>query len=602
MGSFANTSSVSITSLSQITATSEWAPGVTPPGGFPNAPCEVRLDPAYAIWEINPKIPPPGTVYITVDQSRNTTVTSRTCTQSILDDDWNAGLNRTAHFGGQYGADFDEDCNWQGKYIDSSGRNSSVATAIYPGPSTVCDLGDQLGISFTTLKDGSKTSGIYWGSKIEGKILYTDYFTSEYRTYENAAGSSYSVLNWIMPSLPNYFPEWSDVMKTCTSIWFNTSPNTLTAANFLTSITTIPTAVGVSTEPTSVPTVLPGETPPPAPTPTPTSTPPPVAAPASPPPNSSLSPSPGSNASGNIISVINGQPKPTTTPTAVPAPAPEPSSHSNNQPAPVAPAPEDTQPSSNRPQGNSPQATDDSAAQPAQPPANSPPARAAPSMTIPALILTLPSTTLTLAPGGTAGILPNGESISLALSIPPSATNIQSPGPQIPVPSTAPAVVIGTKTFALSDLVLPSPTVENPVSAFGVRETRFVVAVPTPVSQGTGKQQGQGGAVTGQGGVTLTLAPSVVVTLSGAVVAGPRNGDEIESVVGDIGRYIAAGIGQGQVAGGAKGNGTGTGIGTASATGRNGTVSYTGVGGRKEMGMALVGVIGLMTGVLAIGL
>ncbi|KAG8630128.1 hypothetical protein KVT40_001747 [Elsinoe batatas] len=652
--------SISPTSTSIFpTSITSLVPGVTPPGGFPKVGCEVRLDPAYAVWKVNPALSPPGTVYITVDETKNTTITSKTCTQSILDADWSAGISRTAWFGGQYGADFDSNCNWLGKYIDSSGRNSSVATAIYPGPSTVCDLGDQLGISFTLSSDATSTRGIYWGSSIQGEILYTDFFTSEYRTYTLRDGSTYSQVNFIMPSLANYFPDWSDVIKTCTSVWFNTSPNTLTAANFLTSVTTIRAAEGAATPPAAPPTLVPGapQLPPPTPEPTPRPAAPTPADPSPSPapwnpqpqmpggtepitrptmeatnggglipavPSARPAQSQGNNVGGNIISLINSGAKPT----AGTGGQAESNAGSNagsntgfnsgsnpgsNAGSNVNPNPASNSGSNIGSNAGTGAGTGSSGSNPGSNPERPPnapliPAPSTPaSTTLPALIITASGQTATIAPGA-APVTIGGQVISI-------------PAPSAASPSSEPVVVIGSKTVALAEALSPTGAVREMVQGAEVRATSFVVAMPTGAPGSGSAAGGRAGSGTGTGvgsvgtGAAGSLQEGVPGTgvISGQAGSGDAGGQAQASytltlapglvvtvpvatpTVG-VGGYVNAGLG-GQAGSGSGGVSTqGAGVGQNGGRSRNGTVvPFTGAATRVG------GVLSLLGSVMAVG-
>ncbi|TKX18800.1 hypothetical protein C1H76_9061 [Elsinoe australis] len=470
--------------------------------------CSLTLQPAYMTWATNSSLPPLATTVLFVNPSSNQTSTSIDCNTQVLSQYYlNKGI------GAQKITGVDDNCNLVGTFPNIEqvkGVNefyTSSATATYPA--TYLDIGIRFGaagIFKTTYANGSsacltsRNSYTTAGGKTYTGLLTKTTITETSIVAVNATGIStgtYTRTYTLMPELADYFPD-DEVIQQCASyVSFETSPNTLTAANYLTQVRTVPGAAPAQPSPNpppgpEQPAPPPAESPnqpaqpaPPAPpvaeTPTPGNVPQP---PAAAPPTTSAGPAPAptpqnpdnagpgqqpqpgqpqqSPGIGNLISAIIGvgqgqgqrQPQPTpVTQGSGGAVAPPPPANNN---------PGDDSPSGNPPSnpgtGNSPAANQggspNSPADPAQrgnPDGNS--AAASTPTTLPAVIIN----------GQTA--LPGGSALVIA-------------GETVSVDSAGASVAVGTTTVALA----AASTAFTNVPGLSVSVTSQVIYVPAQLT------------------------------------------------------------------------------------------------------------------------
>ncbi|KAF4553991.1 Hypothetical protein D9617_5g068660 [Elsinoe fawcettii] len=236
------------------------------------ATCNVYLTPAYITWVPAPmSYPVVGTTYLYVDLDKNTTSTSVTCTPSIVDD---IRSKSSGNLGQWMGATMDDDCTLRAPYWNANSRTDKFTTAIWPGPQTLMDLGNRIRFfgndvpgyqSFKTLPSGIPIYYTY------SDIIQDVGITSYQIPAVNGSWYTTKQLTFTMPGLSKIFPNVTELSKDCTTVFFETSPNTLTHANFLTQISTLPrtAAQGQVTQP-----VIPAQTAVPRPQPTPIQVPP----------------------------------------------------------------------------------------------------------------------------------------------------------------------------------------------------------------------------------------------------------------------------------------------------------------------------------------
>ncbi|KAF4551079.1 Hypothetical protein D9617_14g075350 [Elsinoe fawcettii] len=487
--------------------------------------CVLTLQPAYATWLTNSSIPPLATTYLVVNPSGNQTSTSVDCNTQVLTDYY---LNRVG--GAQKIQGVDENCRLIGNFPNIeqiSGINSFYTSdATFTYPATYLDAGIRFGAAgiFSTIyPNGSSSCLTYRNSYLTGAgtiysgVLSTTTVTTTSYFPSSVTGVSTVELTFtyrVMPELSSYYPNEAVIRQCGTKVSFETSPNTLTGANYLTSVRTLPGAAPVepspppsNPQPPSPPPQQPDQPAPPAPppgsTPAPGNSPqPPPAAPPTTVAGPSPAPTPQNPGSGNpgqqpqqpqpgqqsgignIISAIigvgqgqQGQPAPTQGSGNAPIVSPgQPANPENNN--------NPSNPGSNNPSG--PGAVPAAPNNPSQPNgqglAPAPPAGTVPT-TVPAAIIN----SQTLLPGGSA-ITAAGQTISLAADG---------------------GVVIGSTTVPSGQ----AATVLAGIPGLNVALTNVVANVPSTAAGGAPVQpsdianyivSGLGG--TGSGG-SVTLAP-----------------------------------------------------------------------------------------------
>ncbi|KAF4553137.1 Hypothetical protein D9617_8g051510 [Elsinoe fawcettii] len=193
----------------------EWAL-TAPAGGVPAPPvtldfwgdqgyCQLNLAPNWAVWEKNPSLPAQGTVVVTLDQNNKTLGSTRSC-------DFNTATTSWAR---EY---LNADCNWEGKYRGPGFNNWRTITQD-DSLSSVFGLGIYIGAVW---QYGS--THVLFGSTLEPNIFYTDPITL-----------TSSIMAPTMPALGKYIPVLSALVDKCSTVTFGDMPQTLYAANFLTS-------------------------------------------------------------------------------------------------------------------------------------------------------------------------------------------------------------------------------------------------------------------------------------------------------------------------------------------------------------------------------
>ncbi|KAF2223701.1 hypothetical protein BDZ85DRAFT_249592 [Elsinoe ampelina] len=201
----------------------------------PNS-CILHMSPVYYVWVPNPTAPPVGTKFVYVTANHSATSTSITCDQDAYfsQKDW------------RYAVDMGTDCSFTGampniKYDEDKIWTSNTVT--FPGPTTELSIGNMF-----YLKWYWPTSDGWWSTHLSTAKVYTE-------KDWNLTGAIYAK----MPSLPKYYPEIADVLRNCTNLLWETAPNSLTYANFLTQTITVPAAAagGHLTVPNVVPTSTP---------------------------------------------------------------------------------------------------------------------------------------------------------------------------------------------------------------------------------------------------------------------------------------------------------------------------------------------------------
>ncbi|PSK60222.1 hypothetical protein B9Z65_1120 [Elsinoe australis] len=213
--------------------------------------CSLTLQPAYMTWATNSSLPPLATTVLFVNPSSNQTSTSIDCNTQVLSQYYlNKGI------GAQKITGVDDNCNLVGTFPNIEqvkGVNefyTSSATATYPA--TYLDIGIRFGaagIFKTTHANGSsacltsRNSYTTAGGKTYTGLLTKTTITETSVVAANVTGIStgtYTRTYTLMPQLADYFPD-DEVIQQCASyVSFETSPNTLTAANYLTQVRTVP--------------------------------------------------------------------------------------------------------------------------------------------------------------------------------------------------------------------------------------------------------------------------------------------------------------------------------------------------------------------------
>ncbi|KAF4553118.1 Hypothetical protein D9617_8g051310 [Elsinoe fawcettii] len=202
------------------------------------ASCTLHMSPVYHVWVPNPTAPVVGTKYIYVTANASATSTSITCDQAAYTSqkDW------------RYAVEMGTDCSFTGTmqnvhYISIA---TPSVTVTYPGPTTELTIGD-----FFHAQWYWPTTAGWWSTTMSTGKVYTD---KDWSLVDD------SIYNVRMPSMPKYYPELADLFRNCTTILWETAPNSLTYANFLTSYITAPAAViGELTVPASRPTAQLGQ-------------------------------------------------------------------------------------------------------------------------------------------------------------------------------------------------------------------------------------------------------------------------------------------------------------------------------------------------------
>ncbi|PNS20486.1 Programmed cell death protein 6 [Sphaceloma murrayae] len=521
-----------------------------PPGGInpPSTSCTLLLYPVLVSWMTAKTLAPVGTVYVTIDPQKNTTVTtSRTCTQSILDEQYSStGILQWSGPGGPYGASFDSDCNLVANYMGVRNTALTTDTVQYPilnpdgawqkatitqadSSTTLLQLGNHLEFRWV---DGNVSTRI--SSRFDRTMIYTD----EYIPKGNGEG-------WMMPSLRNYFPELGTAVDLCQPVGFATSPNLLTRANYLTS--TVLASAAQVTQPGPSSTLQPG----PAPTP------PNAPATTTPPPATTPQPSRSQTRKPEV-----GDPEETLVVPTMPEPSRAPNEPSANNPPAVDPGRiisiiQNLPSQPNGLSGGSSTPSNNAANSPASPPSNnnanspaSPPNNAAnspgsssnnaanspASPAQPALVVS----GSTLLPGFTTTL--NGHTISV-----PTAAALL-PGSS----GSSPVVIIDGASVPVSDL--PSA-----LSAIPALRDANIVAVSLPASA-------QSGALPALVVGSQTLVPGSTATVAGHVISIPTVAAGQEAVVIVDGQRVSMSDVQGYVASAAPGVGavrtTTTGVGS----------------------------------------
>ncbi|KAF2226014.1 hypothetical protein BDZ85DRAFT_258452 [Elsinoe ampelina] len=518
--------------------------------------CVLTLQPAYATWKTNSSIPALATTYLVVNPTSNQTTTSIDCNTQVLTDYY---LNRLG--GAQRIQGVDENCRLIGNFPNIeqlAGVNSyytSDATVTYPA--TYLDAGIRFGaegIFSTIYSNGSSKCLTYRNSYLTGPgTIYSGELSETTVTYTSVVAVSvtgvstgtYTRTYRLMPQLSSYYPA-EDVIRQCgTKVSFETSPNTLTAANYLTSVRTLPGAAPVAPSPQpgnpqQPPPAAPQQPEQPAPTPpagapAPGNSPqPPPAAPATTVAGPAPAPTPQNPGNGNpsqpqqpgqqpggigglisaIIGVGQGQNAGQSQPTQPAAPG------SGSNPVVVVPGQSGNNPA-NPDNGNSPASLANPNTSPQQNGQQPAPNQASVPTTIPALVVN----GQTALPGGSA-IVANGQTVSVVAG--------------------GNAVVVGTSTVPIAEV----GTAFTNVPGLTIAPTSVVADVPAQL-RGAGGAPAQPSDVAnyiisglgGGSGGSVTLAPGS----GGAVVNGTGTGSRPAQFTGAAERaglrwWLAGGV------------------------------------------------------------
>ncbi|PNS20122.1 hypothetical protein CAC42_5572 [Sphaceloma murrayae] len=298
--------------------------------------CSLTLQPAYATWSTNSSIPPLATTVLLINPTNNQTSTSIDCNTQVLSDYY---LSRAG--GAQRVVGVDDNCRLIGNFPNIeqvAGINSFYTTsATVTYPASYLDIGIRFGaagIFSTVYANGSSKCLTFRNSYLTGAgKTYSGQLTTTVVTEtgifsQNVTGITTATITrtyTLMPQLTDYYPDDPVVQQCASYVSFETSPNTLTAANYLTSVRTLPGAAPVlpSPEPSPQPPSPPAQSPnppspqPPAQDPTPGNTPvvplpgptgnpnTPAPSPESPPSNPAPA-QPQQPGIGNLISAIIG--------------------------------------------------------------------------------------------------------------------------------------------------------------------------------------------------------------------------------------------------------------------------------------------------------
>lgn len=217
------------------------------------------LNPVYATWVPTPDNGTVGTSYLYVDADVGTTSTSVTCNQSAFADQFSSRWSKSRYY---YTETMDSNCNQVWPIVNAphwlwDSSQSYLQSASWPGPSTMLDIGHMIVFA-------GGTEGLTPMQTLPTPIYYTD--TELTRLTALPTDDPLYYLQdknlFLMPKFSNYFPN-NTALKTCTRFLWETSPNTLTYANFLTqTITVHSTPAGtLTTMPLPQPTHVPGQGP-----------------------------------------------------------------------------------------------------------------------------------------------------------------------------------------------------------------------------------------------------------------------------------------------------------------------------------------------------
>ncbi|KAG8627251.1 hypothetical protein KVT40_004734 [Elsinoe batatas] len=217
-------------------------PTPTAPSGS-CAPCTwIVVGPAYGTWTTNPAIPPIATTHLTIyPPPSNVTETSVECNTDVFKSYWTS-MPAFGPYG--YGLG-NGSCSLTARILKIADSPGNIATGYVTAPSTYLDLGTNLyvrgGVS-TTGSDGSPSClqsnyvslssrpPLYTGRIFPTNVTMTADFGSTTKTV-------YTELVYRLPDLTDYYPGQAAVEQ-CTLVKFDAVPNTFTAANYLTTITT----------------------------------------------------------------------------------------------------------------------------------------------------------------------------------------------------------------------------------------------------------------------------------------------------------------------------------------------------------------------------
>ncbi|PSK34212.1 THO complex subunit 2 [Elsinoe australis] len=220
--------------------------------------CFVVLNPVYATWVPAPDNGTVGTSYLYVDADVGTTSTSVTCNQSAFADQFSSRWSKSRYY---YTETMDSNCNQVWPIVNAphwlwDSSQSYLQSATWPGPSTMLDIGHMIAFA------GGE--GLIPMQTLPTPIYYTDKELTRLTALPTDDPLYYLQDKnlFLMPKFSNYFPN-NTAFKTCTRFLWETSPNTLTYANFLTqTITVHSTPAGtLTTMPLPQPTHVPGQGP-----------------------------------------------------------------------------------------------------------------------------------------------------------------------------------------------------------------------------------------------------------------------------------------------------------------------------------------------------
>ncbi|KAF2225203.1 hypothetical protein BDZ85DRAFT_317791 [Elsinoe ampelina] len=207
------------------------------------APCTwIAVGPAYGTWTTNPAIPPLATTHLTVyPPPSNVTETSVECNTDVFKSYWTS-MPAFGPYG--YGLG-NGSCSLTARILKIADSPGTIATGYVTAPSTYLDLGTNLyvrgGVS-TTASDGSPSClqsqyvslssrpPLYTGRIFPTNVTMTADFGSTTKTVSTE-------LVYRLPDLTDYYPGQAAVEQ-CTLVKFDAVPNTFTAANYLTTVTT----------------------------------------------------------------------------------------------------------------------------------------------------------------------------------------------------------------------------------------------------------------------------------------------------------------------------------------------------------------------------
>lgn len=217
------------------------------------------LNPVYATWVPTPDNGTVGTSYLYVDADVGTTSTSVTCNQSAFEDQFSSRWSTSKYY---YTETMDSNCNQVWPIVNAphwlwDSSQSYLQSATWPGPSTMLDIGHMIAFA-------GGTEGLIPMQTLPTPIYYTDKELTRLTALPTDDPLYYLQDKnlFLMPKFSNYFPN-NTALKTCTRFLWETSPNTLTYANFLTqTITVHSTPAGtLTTMPLPQPTHVPGQGP-----------------------------------------------------------------------------------------------------------------------------------------------------------------------------------------------------------------------------------------------------------------------------------------------------------------------------------------------------